>query len=342
MLISFDPNAVTTKRIKVASVTTALGGSVQYVDETKDDAKLIKQQISVGVARRCVKDHGTRHVIPRESCMLSYEGRAIALEITDTSERYVESIVGEPRLWTSELETAWNNVKQDILASGYEWFFDGRYVYTFGEKRAKQSVIEGGYVDVNGSFRAVDVRCYDLTTPKAGIVTRSCMAYYVHDDAWSISPPAWKSLTVNSDETIGSLYTGINDHRGVNLNFALYAASALSGVFNSEVIEPLGLPGLMIKRRTVNLCALDKSVKYMTQIDMHYTHALAWLIGLCRSATTLSQLIAIKSSIVYLTKTGFFDMQRTKLDSVMISIPKLVTLNTHAANDEGVADICAA
>ena len=80
--------------------------------------------------------------------------------------------------------------------------------------------------------------------------------------------------------------------------------------------------------------SLDSSIKYLTQIDMLYTHALSWLIGLCRSIENLDQLQSIKSTIVYLTKHGFYDLQQTDLDEVMFSIPNLVTIQPIAANDD--------
>ncbi len=334
MLIPFDIDAVTTERVKVVAVTTALGGSFQYLNETDPSAKPIKQSVSVGVARLCVKAHGNQFVIPRETCVLRYADRAISLEITNGTERFIDSVTDEQRLWTSTIETAWNTVRNEIIASGFEWFFDGRYAYTFGNNTVNQAVKEAGYVDPRGSFRAVEVRCYDLTALNAGAITRTCMAYYIHDDAWSISPPAWKSLTINSDESIGALYGGIDQQRGVNLNFALYAAGTLSKSFGLDIIEPLDLPGLMIEKRTVNLMSLDSSIKYLTQIDMLYTHALSWLIGLCRSIENLDQLQSIKSTIVYLTKHGFYDLQQTDLDEVMFSIPNLVTIQPIAANDD--------
>lgn len=308
MLIPFDPDLVTFQHIKLVSITSAAGGSFRYRDEETDDGQTIREDISVGVARKFVKNHGGAFMAGYESCVLRYENRACAIELANQNSREVDTLDGLQE-WTSHHEQIWNAVCDIIVDSHKRWYFDGRYVYSFSQDDLLAVVKSSPFCSPTGQFRSVAVTCFDLCKLEIEPVTRFCVAFYENDIATAISPPVWRNVQTTDDDSMGMLYATIDHDRHVNVTFALYASQVLAAAFGEHVIEPLGLPELMLDFRTVNLPKLTKTVKHMKQIRLSYTHAMAWLIGLTTRCTSLYQLEAIKACLVHLTKFGFTDGQ---------------------------------
>lgn len=350
-MIKFDASKLSVEIVRLKMVTTALGGSISIVDEDKStDALEVLKRISVplAVTRHFIEQTKkvTRYLKPVYTAVVRYGNHVVALErhpLAGLGELETEGLYGKRR-WMPECESNLETlIKPMIASSGHNWYFDGRYVYSFSGSSVERAVGEGDHLTHDGQFRKVAVVAIDLqhVSDKTNIApsTRTCMAFVSSTGEMAVSPPIWKNISdigsskmkkgkeqANDDDdddddvevTVNNLYTfdTINDMFAVNLNFALKAGREIGQTFGYENVEPLQLARLMIELHTTNLPNVPKQVKATYDIGLPFTHVLAWLIGMSRQANTLETFVMMRSLMKYLTKKGIFKADKFNADRV--------------------------
>ena len=333
MLIAFDPSKVRFQNVKIKRVTTALGGSISILDEEQfaktGKEKFHKIEIPMSLARMFqVKHKVSQFMVPHESVLMWYDNIVISLEKAVENAREQVSFDGVTRKWISNLEHHYKTLFDDEFANPTkDWYFDGLYAYNFQNNNLAEVVAHARRLDETGAFRAVDVQAVHLTHlhfKPAEYTKRSCVAFVIDKDTFSVSAPIWKQfdekvrLTKTEDDEDGgkesliSSFKGIDSQIAINVNFALRAAKELAEQFGYESIQPLQLPKMMVQLKTVNLPRLPKEVKATVDIGLKFTHGLAWLLGLQYSATTPEQILTIRALIKYLMTKGYYWKAKTK------------------------------
>lgn len=348
-MIKFDVSKLSVEVVQLKTVTTSLGGSITVIDEVKTTAdKEVTKRIPVPMAitRQFIQQTHkvTKYLKPVFTALVKYDGHIVAMErhpLAALGEIEEEGLFGTKR-WEPACEANINNViKPMIDASGYDWYFDGRYVYSFNGMDIERAVGEAYCMTADEAFRKVDATTVDLQNlndnKKVQPTQRSCMAFVASTGELAVSPPIWKNLsdigsskldkTVDEDldddddsveVTVNNRFTfdTINEAFSVNLNFALKAGQEIGHTFGYEYVEPLQLSRLMIELHTVNLPSISKEVKQTYDIGIPFTHVLAWLLGMSRKANNLETYIMMRSLMKYLTKKGIFKADKFNADNV--------------------------
>ena len=331
-MIPFDINKLRIEHVYVKHITTALGGAVTLADPIT--GKTMRVAVPFPIARTFIKEHKTRnYVVPVLTAIMYYDNMVVALErhhLGHLGKEKDEGLFGE-RKWESVMER-FLTVVTPILSTG-TWFVDGNDVYRIQQNRTNNIRLSG-----DGKFQSVAADCYKfadfqkrasvkLETAKHKV--KHCLQYITSCGQVVISAPIWTTTTAmgkgtvvaedtaQNDSTVvlqGMFpYDSINNSLLVNVNFALSAAKVLSEEFGYESIEPLCLDDLMVHLKTVNLPNLETHIKKTHEISMSYTHAIAWLMGWIARSETLSNVVAIRSLLKYLSSTGCY--QRRRLES---------------------------
>ena len=340
-MIRFDSNKVSVEIVRLKSVTTSLGGSITVLDETKStDVKEVTKRVVVpmAVARQFIQDTKkiTKYLAPVLVAIVRYGDHIVSMErhpLAGLGTLETEGLFGKKR-WEPACEINLNTlVKPTIESSDQDWYFDGRYAYSFNSGTVERAVGEADNLTQDGQFRKVAATTIDLQnlakTDKIAPATRSCMAFVTSTGEMAISPPIWKNISDigsskldknNTDEdedglddddvevTVNNRFTfdTVNDAFNVNLNFVLKAGKEIGQTFGYEYVEPLQLSRLMVELRTVNLPNVPKQIKSTYDSGLPFTHVLAWLIGMSRKADTLETYVVMRSLMKYLTKKGIF------------------------------------
>jgi hypothetical protein len=317
--------------VELKAVTTALGGSISVVDEARstDRREVYKRiPVPVAIARAFRARHKiSKYINPVITAVVYYDDLVIALErhpLGALGTAVSHNAEGERIVWTPECQ---KNLEEHVIkpiaeASDREWYFDGRYIYTFGRLTHTNAVYEGDYLTADGKFRSVVVNAIAVhqlqNAEKLAIQERTAVAFVAKNGQFAITPPIWKDVRSvgakkteehtkdDDDETRSYTFDRINDHLKVNLNFSLQSAKVLSAIWGFEVIEALQLPSLMIRLKTVNLPNIPNEVKSTYATGMTFTHAFAWLMGYQRRVQNMDELLAVRSLFKYLTTTGIF------------------------------------
>ena len=339
-VIKFNATKLTVEIVQLKTVTTSLGGSITVVDETKStDVKEVTKRVVVpmAVARQFIQDTKkiTRYLKPVYTAIVRYGDHIVAMErhpLAGLGELETEGLFGKKR-WEPACETNLETlVKPTIESSDQDWYFDGRYAYSFNSGTIERAVGEADNLTRDGQFRKVAATAIDLQnlakTDKIAPTTRSCMAFVASSGELAVSPPIWKNISdigsskldKNTDDdddglddddvevTVNNRFTfdTVNDAFNVNLNFVLKAGKEIGQTFGYEYVEPLQLSRLMVELRTVNLPNVPKQIKSTYDSGLPFTHVLAWLIGMSRKADTLETYVVMRSLMKYLTKRGIF------------------------------------
>lgn len=337
-MIKFDPAELSYEVVLLKNITQALGGSIQIVDEEKtigDKEVFQRVPVPLSVARAFIMKHQkvTKYLKPVLTAIVKYGDRVIAMErhpMGGMGERVSTGLDGEPVMWTPYSQT---NLDRFVLPTLYnskrDWFFDGRYVYSFTNNDIEEVLHGGVSVTQDNKFRKVIATSIDLqelaNADKLQPQERSCLAYVSDLGDIAVSPPIWKDLeslgqTKMADDEASLVnlqsFDKIDEKMSVNLNFALKAGNEIGKMFGYEMVEPLQLPRLMIELHTVNLPNIPKQVKATYDIGLQFTHALAWLLGMSRKAQTLDTYVMMRSLMKYLTKKGIFHNSTFQASSV--------------------------
>lgn len=368
-MIKFNVNKLRVETYYVKSLTTALGGAIRILDEelsTDEQEVYHRLPVPLAVVRQFKTKHKTMNYISPCLVAVTYYGdRAIALERhpagcmgerweRDSNDvlkewipasRYninsmIRPLVSATPVWIKEKQIYMERPKVD-------WYFDGRYLFTFAKMTAEEAVSKGTFLTEDGRFRCVNVDAIGLhkidDRDKVDASERTCLVYVAKNGAYAVSPPIWKDATAvgqakikgSHEERKGKEtkrdfnFDRVDEFCAVNLSFALKAAASLSDEFGFEAIEPLNLPTLMVRLSTVNLPKVPSEVKDTFDSGMKFTHALAWLLGFSRRCKSLDTYATIRSLLKYLTTNGLyfkqvFDPKNIfKDDHDLNSIPRL-------------------
>lgn len=236
--------------------------------------------------------------------------------------------------WTSYAQDAMEAVIKPLTKTG-KWYIDGSYIYRLDDENPET----WQRVTKDGRFRQVNttaIRILDLSRrgdkiKKADelLHQRVCIAYVSSSGKYVVSPPIWKDLgtigkriketqisdvDVEDDRSVMSLRTAvetdlldnINAHVCVNLSFVLKAGKSLANVFGYDAIEPLNLPELMLKLKTVNLPNVHHAVKSTYNSGVPFLHMTAWLLGLLGHTNTLPAYLTVRGLLKYLSGKGLY------------------------------------
>lgn len=345
-MIRFDASKLSVEIVQLKAVTTSLGGSISIIDPTRStEAKEVCKRVEVpmAIARAFIMKTKkvTKYLKPVYTAIVRYGDLVITMErhpLAGLGKLEDEGVFGMRR-WEPDCQRNIENILKPLVGRGdHEWYFDGRYVYTFDQNDLDVTVRNGEYLTRDGRFRKVASMTVDTqelsNRDKLAPVERSCMAFVASNGVSAISPPIWKNLSdvgttqlkrvsaaeddedETDDDLVGDLperktsslhnFDRIDEQLSVNLNFALKAGNEIGKTFGYEYVEPLQLPRLMIELHTVNLPNVPKEVKATYGVGLQFTHSLAWLLGLSRKANTLETYIMMRSLMKYLTKKGIF------------------------------------
>lgn len=338
-MIKFDASKVSFEIVQLKTVTTSLGGSITIVDKvnsTEEKEAYKRIVVPMAVARGFIQSTHkiTKYLKPVYTALVRYDDHIMAMErhpLAGLGELETDGLFGK-KTWEPAAQQAFAVVRDQLIASGHDWFFDGRYVYSFDGATVKRAIEEASNLTKDGQFRKVVTTTFDMQTLPSGKVPadqRSCMAFVASTDEMAVSPPIWKNLndigsskldnrTTDSDYldedddsveiVVNNNYTfdTINNAFQVNLNFALKAGNEIGRIFGYEFVEPLHLSRLMIELHTTNLPNVPKEIKSTYGIGIPFTHVIAWLLGMSRKANTLETYITMRSLMKYLTKKGIF------------------------------------
>lgn len=340
-MISFDINLLSTKIVRLKSVTTSLGGSITIIDEEKSTPAKEEQtriEVPLAVARSFIMAYNkvTKYLKPVYVSLAMYGDMVVAMErhpLSSLGDLEEESITGETKLWEPAMVTNINGVIVPAAAR-HQWYFDGRFMYRFDPVDTTVAALNGKSLTSDGKMKKVNAQTIDLQNLRRvdDLVEteRNCLAFVSSLGDVAISPPIWKDLEgvgrhqlsrqttnevdIDDDTEVGTVilrnletpFDDINRMMAVNLNFVLKAGQQIGKMFGYEYVEPLQLSRLMVELHTVNLPKLPKQIKSTYDANMSFTHALAWLLGMSRKANTLETYVMMRSLMSYLTKKGIF------------------------------------
>ena len=337
-MIKFDPALLSIDIVQLKSVTTALGGSISILDDARStDKKEVYKRIVVPMAVTqsfIKKTHKiTKYLKPVYTALVKYDNSVIAMErhpLSSLGELEFEGVFG-PTRWVPDCEASIEQIIKPLINhSNKQWYFDGRYIYSFDGQDLNDVVRNSEHLTHDGCFRKVVAHSIDVQdlSNKTNIraVDRSCLAFVTSQGTGVISPPIWKNISDVGSTQLKKAFSGedeeddsgvadvknsysfdrIDETLSVNLNFALKAGHDIGKMFGYEHVEPLRLPQLMIELCTVNLPNIPVSVKATYDIGLKFTHTISWLLGLINKTQTLSDYIVMRSLLKHLTKKGIF------------------------------------
>ena len=339
-MISYDPAKISVEIVYLKSITTALGGSISVLDlEQSSEKKEVMHRMDcpLSVARAFIQKHKkvTKYLIPVLTAIVKYEDRIICLErhpLGTFAELETEGFDGTMQRWTPDCELNIDRyINPLIFKQNREWFFDGRYIYSFNSLDMQQVIDTAAAISDDGKFKKLI--CVSLDTQelanadKIEPTERTCLAFVANTGEYSVSPPIWKDLTsvgntkIDNEDDAGIMrfsFDNIDEQMSVNLNFALAAGKQIGSTFGYDYIEPLQLPRMMIDLHTVNLPNVPKQVKATYDIGIKFTHTMAWLLGLLSKADNLDTYIIMRSLMKYLTQKGIFRNSSFKAKNVFV------------------------
>lgn len=356
-MIKFDLDKLTTEIVYLKSVTTALGGSISVLDDTKSTGtKEVMKRVAVpmAVARAFIQRHKkvTKYLKPTLTAIIKYDGMVIALErhpLGALGELEEEGLFGT-KTWEPAAVANVNQFLKPIVENQMrEWFFDGRYVFSFSSKDMDSVMREATFLTLDGKYRKVVATSIDMqevyNVDKMSPTDRSCLAFVTKDMQYAVSPPIWKDLSdvgttqlrkagveiedEELDDEEGTTvptkvvkqfsFDEIDTNLSVNLNFALKAGAEVGNLFGYDAVQALQLPRLMVELRTVNLPNIPKEVKATYDIGIRFTHALAWLLGMSKKTDSLESMLVVRSLMKYLTQRGVFRNNVFAADRVFLA-----------------------
>ena len=368
-MIKFDINQLNVEIVYLKSATTALGGSISVIDQEKSTPKkevLKRIATPLAVVRSFIQRHKkvTKYLKPTLAAIIKYDGMVVALErhpLGALGELEEEGLFGKKTWEPATIANIEQHIKPIVANQMRDWYFDGRYVYSFSSKDMDSVMRESAFLTSDGKYRKVVATSIDLqeiyNRDKLTPAERSCLAFVTKDMQYAVSPPIWKDLSdvgttqlrkagveieedeADDDENGPVVKTSfakqfsfdeIDNNLSVNLNFALKAGQEVGGLFGYDAVQPLQLPRLMVELRTVNLPNIPKQVKATYDIGIRFTHALAWLLGLSKKTETLDSMLVLRSLMKYLTQRGVFrnnvfHADRVFLDGMTVASVPLIT-----------------
>ena len=314
---NFDDLTIEMRQLKVMS--TALGGSAQFVDPSVppigNKYTYIREEVPFAVARAFIKANSTgRFLKPTWCAVLKYRGNIVSVENHPYSSMAVVNFDDAGNAdWNPITKTMLAKLKHEVISVGSTWWFDGRYAYQYTDGEGADAIVAGQPLSADGSFKSIPVRVIDLykvSTPAIETIVgnRVCVSFQA-GDVFVISPPAWSSTNsfkCGSATEDSLMFDNMDKVKVVNLNFILNVGQSLKDLYGYQTLEPLNLPSLMIRMRTVNLNTVATPTKQQCGADMTFKQMFAWLLGLYGRGTS-DQRAVIRALIKLLTSKGITD-----------------------------------
>ncbi len=282
-------------------ITLEIGGEVVKMDIPTSIARIARNKLH----------NVTKFNKAYPAAIVIVEDRLIALDVAN-GKQYKQN--NEHGWWMSNLETR-EELVQSIATEEHIW--DGQYLYKYVGEIKQIGGTNFGYQEV----RALNL--YHLSEERGGDNIEQLAVYCYKNPTtgvWIKSAPVTRvsgdHLQISGDVEVFSKSDGFVDQRKhdpiarldgwwfVNLRFVNYAAHALSNQFGYEILEPLGLPLLMIEHRTFNLGGLSTSIQASSPAPIGFKNTLAWLLGLHQKVESLDDLITLKQTMKMLTSKG--------------------------------------
>ena len=340
-MIPFDASKLRTEIVFLKQITTAMGGSMIVLSNPDDNVEQSHRvNLPLALARKFIKSHTlSKYLIPVPTAVVWYGDSVVSLERHPLSSLGVDKTTDTGSDdWVPHCFTAVESGVKHATVQ-YDWFFDGRYAYTFGPSL---NMMIGGATpcSIDETFRILKAKTIDLYTLNTGKMLgeeiRECLAFVSSTGEYAVTSPLWETARkmmsclhdkktaddvedVDEDDEVNITYgeldedninrfwlDRLNAEAKVNLGFALYAGNSLGKIFNYNYIDPLGLPELMVELCTVNMPNIDVSVRSTYPISMTFTQALAWCMGMLRDQTDHVKYITVLKCIKYLCKRGMF------------------------------------
>lgn len=275
-----------------------------------DGGEIAKYAVPAAVARSVSgRLNGvSRFADPYPACLVFVDDKLVSVDAAVGPNYQMYQALGE---WISPIESRLSIVD---VAGNVDWMFDGQYAYIsvgdverFGETNF-------------GTQRYRAINLFKLNDERADLIENLAgVCYYnIITGEWVCTSPVTRhsgkflQLTGDTDE-FNKTDAFVEDEQGLermnhlmfpNLRFVNYTSQLLSQQFGYDVLEPLGLPLLMIEHRTMNLGGLSLPVQISSHAPFKFLEALAWLVGLHSRVETIDHLIAIKSCVKMLITKG--------------------------------------
>ncbi len=326
-MIKFDSDLLSIEVVQLKTVTTSLGGAISIVDNdrtTEEEEVYTRIRVPMAVARQFREHHKiSTYIHPVWTAVVYYDTHIIALErhpLGAAGAATIKDDKGNVRMWIPKCQ---EYIEEYVVAiinqSPRDWYFDGRYVYSFRAADAAAAILHSEFLTHDGRFRSIDVDAIALHNAhdiaKMQVHDRTCVAFIAGNGQYAVTPPIWKDVTSvgkkkvedETDEVHPTfVFDNISDHLKVNLNFILRAAKDLSQIWGYQVIEVLDLPQLMLALKTVNLPSVPKAVKSTFDCGMSFDQSFAWLMGYMQKANTIEELFVVRGLLKYLTSKSLF------------------------------------
>lgn len=212
-MLKFDLSKLTVQIVQLKTVTTALGGSITFVDETRSTPKKEvygRMSVPANVARSFFMrtKKVSRYLKPVYTAVLKYDDHVVDLErhpLAALGALEEEGLDGQLRRWTPQIERNIQAAVETRARGDREWYFDGRYMYSF-KTDVDQAIRAGEFLSVDGRFRKVLVDTVDLSLMhrsdlsgvdgnESATAERSTLAYVSGRGITAVSPPIWKNLS---------------------------------------------------------------------------------------------------------------------------------------------------
>jgi hypothetical protein len=259
----------------------------------------------------------TSFTIPAEFCLMMYEGLVVSLEKAAINERYVITSDGDMVEWQPLMISRVDNVLAKCRVE-YEYYFDGSYIYTFGDS-IPYKLRFGRKMTDDGKFVSVDVSASNLSNVLSDINPfgrRNCLGYIASNGSYAVTSPLWATLVNIGENNMkkatmeikGGMtqFDKVDRNMIVSLQFAIYSGKMLSKVFGYHSLDFLQLPKLMIQLNTVNLPNVPVDIRNTFDIGIPFTQCMAHLLGLLRKCETLEEVCMMNKVIKYLSTKGIY------------------------------------
>lgn len=306
-MFKFNHESLQIEYIELLALSKAtIDPRIQFRDES---GEIHKMAIPVSVARivRGRLKGVSRFPNGYPAALAFVDGRIVAMDVAIGKSYKMYKELGE---WITCLDA------RAELLNGIEgeWLWDGQYAYRFTGDVKQMGETNFGNVDVKV------FNLYRLGEEKGDIVEDLVALCYKNPvtGEWIKTTPmtrhsgAFLQITGDVDKfnrndhfiEADEEFKKIDSSVFANLRFVTYAAKVLSRQFGYEVVEPLGLPILMIEHQTFNIGGLPTEMQAASPAPMAFSAALAWMIGLNQKVENLDDLIAIKASTKMLLTKG--------------------------------------
>jgi hypothetical protein len=311
MLIKFEKDKLEYRKVKLKSINASNG----YV--VLDNGKRLECTSSL-VSTIYKNIYGmTSFTIPAEFCLMMYEGLVVSLEKAAINERYVITSNGDMVEWQPLMISRVDNVLAKCRVE-YEYYFDGSYIYTFGDS-IPYKLRFGRKMTDDGKFVSVDVSASNLSNVLSDINPfgrRNCLGYIASNGSYAVTSPLWATLVNIGENNMkkatmeikGGMtqFDKVDRNMIVSLQFAIYSGKMLSKVFGYHSLDFLQLPKLMIQLNTVNLPNVPVDIRNTFDIGIPFTQCMAHLLGLLRKCETLEEVCMMNKVIKYLSTKGIY------------------------------------